>query len=429
MSQSKSAVTTQADKRGEVELILLSTKLDGSGRTNVLEWLDKHGSVLGSKHGYAASVLFSTYKNYIVPPPDAIFQEEGMPNWSADQMKFLVVDAMKAFMKEKRELVVKLNMLYHDMWTWISLESRQRINGDSRAEAMHAKFDPQALMTLIRETHLTNVDGAVRDKDMEALTLQTEFLTLAQQPGTSISVHKKKFDDVYKSYLEAGGAKMSEEQVVIRFLSSLDGLRHRDMCINIENQRKLGTARPATLAIAYATASSWKSTTLAPGSVATDFNAVYLCTDDVPAVSVLIVPPAKQPRGKRVGKKTATMEASTVPSTSVNSETPTVAREDTRKCNYCHKTGHLWRNCPTHKVVMLTTPQGDEEEDADTYRVASQATFMITSAPSASESPCCILFTDTEVILDNAAGQSVFKNPALLHAIVSTPSVSLGGVN
>jgi hypothetical protein len=73
MSLSKSAVTTQADKRGEVELILLSTKLDGSGRTNVLEWLDKHGSVLGSKHGYAASVLFSTYKNYIVPPPDAIF--------------------------------------------------------------------------------------------------------------------------------------------------------------------------------------------------------------------------------------------------------------------------------------------------------------------------------------------------------------------
>ena len=70
----------------------------------------------------------------------------------------------------------------------------------------------------------------------------------------------------------------AEEQVVIRFLSSLDGLRHRDMCVNIENQRKLGTARPATLAIVYATASSWKSTT---GSVATDFNAVYLCTDDV----------------------------------------------------------------------------------------------------------------------------------------------------
>jgi hypothetical protein len=87
------------------------------------------------------------------------------------------------------------------MWTWISLESRQRINGDSRAEAMHAKFDPQALMTLIRETHLTNVAcGSV-----------AEFLTLAQQPGTNISVHKKKFDDVYKSYLETGGAKMSEE--------------------------------------------------------------------------------------------------------------------------------------------------------------------------------------------------------------------------
>ena len=51
---------------------------------------------------------------------------------------------------------------------------------------------------------------------------------------------------------------------------------------------------------------------------------------------------------------------------------------------------------------------------------------MLTNAP---ETPCCVMFTDTEVILDNAAGQSVFKNPALLHAIVRTPSVSLGGVN
>ena len=179
MSLSKVAV--QADKRGEAELIQLSTKLDGSGRTNVLEWLDKLGSALGSKHGFAASVLFSTYKNYIVPSPEAIFQDEDMPLWSPEQLAYLQADAMKAYMKEKRELVVKLNMLYHDMWSWISLESRQRINGDSRSEAMHTKFDPQVLMTLIRETHLTNVAcGAVRDKDMEALILQTEFLTLTQ---------------------------------------------------------------------------------------------------------------------------------------------------------------------------------------------------------------------------------------------------------
>ena len=112
-----------------------------------------------------------------------------MPNWSADQMRFLEVDAMKAFMKEKRELVVKLNMLYHDMWTWISLESRQRINGDSRAVAMHAKFDPQALMTLIQETDLTNAAcGAVRDKDMEALTLQPGTAAWYKHLGTQEEV-------------------------------------------------------------------------------------------------------------------------------------------------------------------------------------------------------------------------------------------------
>jgi len=134
---------------------------------NVLEWLDKLGSALGSKHGFAASVLFSTHKNYIVPSPNAIFQDTDMPLWSSEQLVYLQADAMKTYIKEKRELVVKLNMLYHDMWSWISLESRQHNNGDSRSEAMHTNFGPQVLMTLIRETHLTNVAcGAVRDKDL-----------------------------------------------------------------------------------------------------------------------------------------------------------------------------------------------------------------------------------------------------------------------
>jgi hypothetical protein len=75
------------------------------------------------------------------------------------------------------------------MWTWISLESRQRINGDSRAVAMHAKFDPQALMTLIRETDLTNAAcGAVRDKDMEALTLQPGTAAWYKHLGTQEEV-------------------------------------------------------------------------------------------------------------------------------------------------------------------------------------------------------------------------------------------------
>jgi hypothetical protein len=71
---------------------------------------------------------------------------------------------------------------------------------------MHSTLNPEDLMTIIRATHLTNVAcGAVRDEVMELLTLQTEFLTMAQQPGVIISVHKKKFVDVYKSYLEGGG--------------------------------------------------------------------------------------------------------------------------------------------------------------------------------------------------------------------------------
>ena len=426
MSSTKPVAITSAGQNGEADLFLLSLKLNSSGRTNVLEWLDKLGSVLGAKHGFAASVLFATFKNYSIPAPDLDFSGEGMPEWTVEQLEILQADALKAFLKDRRDLPPKLNMLYHDMWMWISLESRQRIDADSRSDQMHLTFNPEVLMTLIRETHLTNVaSGAFIDKAMESLSLQTEFLTMAQQPGVSISVHKKKFDDVYKTYLEGGGTKLSEEQVVLRFLTSLDGSRHRDMCVSIENQRKLGIARPATLAIAYATASSWKSTTLAPGSNAADFNAVYLCTDDVPAVSVLLVPPTRavSTYGKRGGKKTTTVSTAT---TAVGEDT---AATDTRPppiCHLCYKPGHIKRNCPKYKVVLINVAQGDEAENPDSFHIASQATFMVADVSS---SQCCVLFTDTEIVLDNAAGQSVFRNPALLHAIVSTPGQSLGGVN
>ena len=197
------------------------------------------------------------------------------------------------------------------------------------------------------------------------------------------------------------------------------------MCVSIENQRKLGIARPATLAIAYATASSWKSTTLASVSNATDFNAVYLCTDDVPAVDVMLVPPmrAVSTHGKRGGKKT------TIVSTATTAIGEPTAATDTRPSVICHlyqKPGHVKRNCPKYKVVLINVAQGDKAENPDTFHIASQATFMVSDAVSPEY---CVFFTDTEVVLDNAVGQSVFKNPALLHTIVSTPGQSLGGVN
>ena len=72
-----------------------------------------------------------------------------MPEWTEEQLEIFQGDSLKAFLKDKRELPLKLNMLFNDMWMWISLESRQRIDSDSRAVAMHLTFDPQVLMTLI----------------------------------------------------------------------------------------------------------------------------------------------------------------------------------------------------------------------------------------------------------------------------------------
>jgi len=150
MSSTKPVAITSAGQKSEADMFMLSPKLNGSGRTNVLEWLDKLGSVLGAKHGFVASVLFANFKNYSIPAPDLQFSGEGMPEWTEEQLEILQADALKGFLKDRRELPHKLNMLYHDMWMWISLESRQRIDADSRSERMHSTLNPEDLMTIIR---------------------------------------------------------------------------------------------------------------------------------------------------------------------------------------------------------------------------------------------------------------------------------------
>lgn len=89
MSSTKPVAMTSVGKNSEADLFLLSLKLNGSGRTNVLEWLDKLGSVLGAKQRFAASVLFATFKNYTIQ-----FRGEGMPEWTEEQLEILQADAL-----------------------------------------------------------------------------------------------------------------------------------------------------------------------------------------------------------------------------------------------------------------------------------------------------------------------------------------------
>jgi hypothetical protein len=78
MNSTKPVAVTSAGQNSEAGLFMLSLKLNGSGRTNVLEWLDKLGSVLGAKHGFAATGLFA----YSISAPNLRFSGEGIPEWT-----------------------------------------------------------------------------------------------------------------------------------------------------------------------------------------------------------------------------------------------------------------------------------------------------------------------------------------------------------
>jgi Reverse transcriptase (RNA-dependent DNA polymerase) len=109
---------------------------------------------------------------------------------------------------------------------------------------------------------------------------------------------------------------------------------------------------------------------------------------------------------------------------------------ETRTCRGCFVKGHLYRNCPDNpdrtsagdSKIMVAAGEDDAADD-DVY---DSTVFMIEDALVDDEDPetnSTVLFSITEVLLDNQAGRSLFKNRSLLKNVGSVKPFYIGGID
>eukprot|EP01033_Poteriospumella_lacustris_P009627 gene9628-6889_t len=158
-----------------------------------------------------------------------------------------------------------------------------------------------------------------------------------------------------------------------------------------------GNPYPPTVQAAYTLASTWITRAQPSRTAPDDHIGVFVLSDT-------IVP--SDTKGQAPARRGTPPPRSTEDPSALAAKKAFLAA---RVCYHCQEKGHVRRNCPKRqqpadKTVQLAMGE-DDSMDFDTVNC------MVDSSSVA-------LFTETEVLLDTGAGQSVFHNPNLLRNVM-----------
>jgi predicted lactoylglutathione lyase len=371
--------------------------------------------------GYQANVL----KNNVayVPPaiaaadytPPAIEGEAALSSAALTQLR---VDAEKQRNKEVLRLKQTMPKFFATLWESLSVESREEVSQHERFIQADLDQDPNVLWIIIRETHLTAIHG-IGLGALEIVNLKNKFGQLRQRTGASIGEFKKEFDLQYEVLRGAGVADTTQPELAMLFLSKLDPQRYAGMLAHLTNDATLGRAFPLTLHSAWSIASGWKTATtkIAGGS---DMHSVFVLADEMTSTPRYVA----AGRGSNQAGRGAVSKQGGRGATAGRSHLSKKGTAETRTCRGCLVKGHLWADCPdnpnrTTANVMVAT---GEEDDDDMFGSA----FMIKDDESKDS---MVLFSNTEVLLDNQAGRSIFRNKSLLSNVNAVKPFYIGGID
>ena len=141
----------------------------------------------------------------------------------------------------------------------------------------------------------------------------------------------------------------------------------------------------------------------------------------------------KSSKGSKLGQFSKQPQIKKQPQPSSNSQagqkTTTIVKAETRTCRACLVKGHIYRDCPDNpdrssaQTVMIARGEDDVDDTADEDIYDSFAFIVLDTTSQESTS---IFFTATEVLLDNQAGRSIFKNEKLLLDVCATKPFYIG---
>lgn len=397
----------------------------------------------------------------------------------------LKLRAYAARIAEVRELQKDKPKFFYALWAMMSIESRQLVTAQEDFAAANANEDPNELLRIIRVTHHTNMNGGGNATQAleDLMRKQQEFALFRQRPSQSIATFKKQFTDTCCQTLVSMGATPYEENALaMLFLMKLDSARHGSMMLELKNQASRGIAYPTTLEEAYNLASNWHSSVTYskgdPGRGDSNLHTIFVLSDNVvgtrtnPSHDGKGKQDTKANRGGGNNNKSKPSKAADEGTDKSNADkrsntakgkhvtfSPTANKNRSRKCYACGSVDHIVSECPynTYRAQNVNLVVSEaigavdscDEEDDDNDDVSEDDDYLFGCGNSTTNMVVCdelfpteehnnhtILaaarsgqFGDNVIMMDCAAGVSLFRNAGLLHDVESIKCGSVAGVN
>lgn len=457
---SKSRNTVKIGEKAETNepMLSLAKVLAGIGVYETWEesMSDKYGPMFGN-----VATIFTTHKKYKVGKlrrsdydpsissesdgeEDSDPEEEDGIELNITNRRELKMKAIDARNKEKRDLKQSYSKFFRAIYSHLATDSRLAVKADERFKSAERKQDPNILYYIIRETHFTRVHARNNGKKhKDVVDLRKRFAAFKQDQNTSIAEYKRMFVQMRDRLTELKEPPINKKQQAIMFLNGLDMARHGDMIADFDNGVK---KYPKSLEKAYVTASTWRSkirntNTLSDSGSGVDH--AFFLADDVPS-HVFVVDEEEQEKDSRKRRlPRGTGGGGPAKKQALEQQKGFVER---RKCKLCKQYGHLKYYCVKHvrntdrkltqqqliaearaeadkkksekepRATFLAIGDFDEADDEaiDDRYVAMLAPQEEGDDDSVDRSEFVMAFSTTEVILDSAAGRSIFRDRELL---------------
>jgi len=385
---------------------------------NFVTWKEDADVFCCARFGKLSSVIL-TDKAYEVP---CVVETDFEDNLSEKVKGKLMEEAEKMRYKTKLDMQNNEPKFFGTLLAMMSPESLMEIKQHGDYGDANANKNPNKLWAIIKDTHYTSANMGGRTKMMLKMARIREFATMSQKPGESVATFKHKYDALKKVLGELGVARMNKDDEAMDFLVKLDSKRYGSLLESIHNDASRGTPYPKDVKAVYDMASTW-TITHGDGVSSSGMQAVYMQSTEGKNAHT------GNDRGPRPSKgQNGNWRSAQRQNRKANGEGTYAKSEqkEWRTCRGCLKPGHIWKNCPDKPKdadkVMLTsdTAEAGESREYESDEHDMYEAFMTTER---------CLFTDTEVLLDNQASKSVFKNAKLLHSMGDIDEYRLSGVN
>jgi hypothetical protein len=166
--------------------------------------------------------------------PDPIDKDQDYPTASSDEF---VKAALIHAIKERATTIAKMRVNRASMYAYImsklSKESLDELKRHDLYAEIDEKVDPLLLWKAIKELHMvatsSKVTQVVKRKARE------EYQSCKQGAFESLVDFKARFDSRYDAYKDQGNVELTEEDVAMDFLESLDRARYSDFIVETIN--------------------------------------------------------------------------------------------------------------------------------------------------------------------------------------------------